>query len=156
MQNRFLPYFQTSRRLSVTNWSWNPQGFWFTISQAARASGLETIFQLLREMIKIMQMYQQVWRWEVLCGQAVGWSQLQPCAWGDPLQLCLCLSRRHAVCRGGVYFVLRHDCLENLVLPAGEQLCLSDWSGCLNGLPHSHIPTLPSSATTERSHRLVY
>ena len=52
MQNRFLPYFQTSRRLSATNWSWNPQGFWFTISQAARVSGLETIFQLMREMIK--------------------------------------------------------------------------------------------------------
>ena len=52
MQNRFLSFFQTSRRLSATNWSWNPQGFWFTISQAARASGLETIFQLMREMIK--------------------------------------------------------------------------------------------------------
>ena len=152
MQNRFLPYFQTSRRLSVTNWSWNPQGFWFTISQAARASGLETIFQLLREMIKIMQMYQQVWRWEVLCGQAVGWSQLQPCAWGDPLQLCLCLSGRHAVCGRGKDHVLPHDCVENLVLSAGEQLCLSDRSGCLNGLPHSYVPTLPSSATTEGSH----
>ena len=47
-------------------------------------------------------------------------------------------------------------CLENLVLPAGEQLCLSDWSGCVNGLSYSHFPSLPSSATTERSHRLVY
>ena len=52
MQNRFLSYSQTPRRLSATNWSWNPQGFWFTISLAARASGLETIFQLMREMIK--------------------------------------------------------------------------------------------------------
>ena len=116
MQNRFLSYSQTPRRLSATNWSWNPQGFWFTISQAARASGLETIFQIMREMIKkIMQMYQQVWRWEVLRGQAVGWSQLQPCAWGDPLQLCLCLSGRHTVCGRGKDHVLHHDCVENLV-----------------------------------------
>ena len=52
MQNRFLSYSQTPRRLSATNWSWNPQGFWFTISQAARASGLETTSQLMREMIR--------------------------------------------------------------------------------------------------------
>ena len=46
--------------------------------------------------------------------------------------------------------------LKILFFSAGEQLCLSDRSGCLNGLPHSYVPTLPSSATTEGSHGLVY
>merc|ERR1719210_1130563 len=41
MKNSFPSTTMTIRRLSATNWSWNPQGFWFTISQAARASGLE-------------------------------------------------------------------------------------------------------------------
>ena len=44
---------------------------------------------------------------------------------------------------------LKHLSDPNLLVAVGEELHLPSWSGRLNGLPHSHIPSLSSLATTE-------
>ena len=95
--------WKTFRRHSATSWNLSQLDFWSTTSLVERASGLIFANKLISYYGKWRGdfKFRQVWRREVLCWQALGGSQLQPCAWGDPIQLCLRLSRCHTVCGGG-------------------------------------------------------
>ena len=67
-----------------------------------------------------------------MCGQALGGSQLQPRARGDPFQLCICLPRCHTVCRRGGYLfdfilikVFLLQLVKNFIYPVGVAVSMA-------------------------------